>query len=304
MAAAGAGASILEAVMMLRGVEDTIGGLRRAGGGFDQLRESADRANDAIAQIRNTSLTLGGTAGQTGALASAFGSIGLSIEQLRGAAEQFRERLFTDPIAQTAFGQTVLPARLGGPQDSAAFLDQAIQMLRETRAAEERLFLARRLGLETLLPLADAEPRFFEAMRAEGQRRGAMVDEELRTLRANSDTMGQRITDLRSERDLMRERIGLRFGNWWRDNITLPLDELLTRGEGGALRLLGLGPRKPAAEDPMEQHSRALRENTAAILAMNKQIANGSQRAAGAIPRGLTGSQFVSEARALGAFEA
>jgi len=302
MAAAGA-AQILNIVMELRNASDVVGQIRSTASQFDLLRESADSANDAIAQIRGSSLSLGASSAQVGAAAAAFQSIGLSIEQLRNQAEAFRERLFTDPIAQTAFGTTVLPARMGGPQDSLQFLDEAVKMLREATAGEERLFLARRLQLENLLPLADAETQFFEAMRAEGARRGAMVDEELRQLRGNADTMGQRLEDLRSERDLMRERIGLRFGNWWRDNVSLPLEQLLTRGEEGALRFLGQGPRAPA-ESQAEAQTRAMRENTAAILAMNKQFANASNRADRAIPPGLTGRQFMSEALHLGAFEA
>lgn len=295
MAAAGVGASILEAVMMLRGVEDTIGGLRQAGGGFDELRQQAERANDAIGQIRSATLSLGASSGQVGAVGAAFQSIGLSMDHLRSEAEAFRERLFTDPFAQRAFGGTVLPARLGGPSDSLQFLDQAVGMLREATAGEERLAMARAFQLQSLLPLADAETRFYEAMRKEGERTGAQVDPDLRRLRGNSEALDQRLKSIGESNDIALERSRLGVVNWWKEHVQIPFENLTRARDTHATG---------SPETSQEANTRAMQENTAAVLAMRKDFANVSQRANQAIPRGLSGHQFASEARALGAFEA
>lgn len=287
MAAAGA-ASILTAVMELRGMSDVVGQLRETAGMFDHLRDSADSANDSIAQIRNTSLSLGAGSGQVAAAAAAFQSIGLSMEQLRNEAQSFRERLFTDPITIGAFGRQVVPARLGGPSNELETLDRAIKMLRETKNAEDRLSLARRLGLQTLLPLADVEPRYYEAMRKEGERRGGMVDDELRTLRANTDAQSQRIADLRDERGLMRERNWLRVKQWWQEHITIPTEEMRTRNMQREDEAMGIGPRRrPGA--PSSGSGPGAREIVNELRLLRDEVAGGGRRAAGAVPSGLRG---------------
>lgn len=303
MAAAG-GASILEAVMILRGVEDAVSQIRSTASQFDNLRQAANSANDAIAQIRNSSLSLGASSAQVGGTAAAFRSIGLSIEQLRHEAQSFRERLWTDPYAQTAFGRTMLPARMGGPQNELKTLDDAIKMLRETREGEERLYLARRLGLEAMLPLADADERHYEAMRKEGERTGSHVDDEVRRLRANNDASSERLRSIRESDAVERERARLRFSNWWQEHVSLPWAEawrLRSPESEAAERANG---RIPTPRSPFEAHARALNRNTEALNTMNKQYANASVRAQQALPRGLSGSQFQNEALRLGAFEA
>lgn len=294
MAAAGGigvGGALLGVDLVLQGVGDIVRDIRLTARQFDSLSGSAHNANDAIGQLR-AQLTTGATGGEFGGLAAQFRSIGLAVEQVPEIASAFRERLFRDPIAIGAFGRSVLPSRLGGPQDETAQLRQAVQALREATAGEERLYLARRLGLEVMLPLADADERHFRAMEEEGKRRGAMVDEEIRLLRGNRETQLQRLEDLAAERDIIRERVALRFGNWFRDNITLRLEELRTRLLERGAEAFGLGPANAGASrgtTAMQAHTNALRENTAVLASLKNQLANAGPRGRAAIPAGLRG---------------
>lgn len=285
---AAAGPAALDIILGLQGADAIVGQLRSTAGQFDDLRISVDATNDAVGQLR-AQLTSGAAAGAFGGLAAQFRSIGLSAEQIPEIAHQFRERLFRDPIAIGAFGRSVVPARLGGPQDETRQLREAMRMLRETTKQEERLALARKLGLEVMLPLADADERHFRAMEEEGMRRGQMVDAELRQLRANHETQQQRTQDLQAERDMIQERIALRFGNWWRDNIALPVDEFMTRGLERVTRAVGLGPAEQAATSGAQSQRDALEQNTRALRILKDEIVNGGIRARTAVPGGLRG---------------
>lgn len=285
---AAAGSAALEIVLGLQGAADVVGDLRRTANQFDSLRGSVDEVNDSIGQLR-AQITSGTSGAAFGGLAAQFRSIGLAAEQIPEVAREFRERLFRDPIAIGAFGRSVLPARLGGPQDETAQLREAMRMLRATVDAEDRLRLARKLGLEVMLPLADADEQHFRAMEEEGARRGAMVDQELRQLRANRETQQQRIQDLQAERDMIQERIALRFGNWWRDNIQLPVDQFITRGLEGVTRAFGLGPRNVEGGDRPRSQVDALRENTRALAILKEELANAGIRGRTALPAGLRG---------------
>lgn len=286
-AAAGAGATLLEIGLVLQGVGDVVAQIRQTSGEFEGLAGSARGANDQVAQLR-AQLTSGASAGQFGSLAAQFGSIGLPAGQVNDMAHEFRERLFHDPVAISGFGRSVLPARLGGPQDETRELREAMQMLRSITSAEERLYEARRLGLEVLLPLADADDRHFDAMVAEGERRGAMVDEELRQLRANHTAQEQRLKDLQAETDMIHERIGLRLSNWWRDNITIPNQEGELFRQREEARLLGLGPQSVAGSGG-NRHTQAVEENTKALATLKNELANSGRRGRAAIPAGLHG---------------
>ncbi len=297
MAAAAGAASILEAVIFLRGVEDVIGGIRQTAGQFDTLRDAAGSANDAIAQIRGTLNATGGSAGQAGGLAGQFRAIGLSIEELRTTAHEFRERLFSDPLTIGSFGRQVVPARLGGPSNELETLDRAIKMLRDTKNAEDRLSLARRLGLQTLLPLADLSEREYQALRREGERRGAMIDDDLRQLRATSEALQERRRIAQEERGIQQERRLRPIKNWW--------DRFILSGEEAEAKLRDpntFRPRSARGAQGVGGGNPDLQQNTKELRLLRQEIAGGGRRAQVAVPSGLRGHalQEALNARSLG----
>ena len=259
---------------------------------IEEMRQSAERAQTAITELRQAQIFTGGGAAGVGGLASTLEAIGISAERMTGIAEGLRERLFTDPLAMQAFGRAVVPARFGGPQDSARILDEAVRLLRETRDSEERLLTARRLGIEALLPLADLEDRHYEALRREGAVRGGLVDEETRQLRATRDSYAQRLKDLQEERDLVAQRRQMKIGNWIRENIQLPFEELFSIGgpldpDPAHRRLRAeAGQRQSAAE----ANRAAMEENTLALRMMRDEFANAGPRARGAVPGEMRGT--------------
>jgi hypothetical protein len=278
----------MQIALVLDGVGDVVSQIRQTANQFDGLSGSARSANDAVGQLR-AQLTSGASAGQFGGLAAQFRSVGLEASQVPDIASSFREALHRDPLAISAFGRSVLPARMGGPQDETRELREAMRLIRETTNAEERLYTARRLGLEVMLPLADADQRHYQAMEEEGERRGAMVDEELRQLRANRETQRQRFEDLAAERDMIRERISLRFSNWWRDNISLPLQEMQTRFGERLAGAVGLGPASVSSGGGASSHEQALERNTRALATLKDELANSGRRGDAAIPAALKG---------------
>lgn len=279
---AAAGPAVLTIEMVMQGLGAIATGLNQGAQLMDRFRASTDRANTAITELRAAQGALGGTAAGVGGLAAAFGTLGLGTGAAAGAAEGLRERLFSDPLAIGTFGRAVVPARMGGPQDSAAILMEAIGLLRETTNLEERRLRALRLGITELLPLADLDERRFNLMVQEGQIRGAMVNRELRELRAVSDAAGERIRLLREERDLVRERIGLTIGNWFRENVQLPIEETFNR-------TLGIGNRRGAAGARGMSRDRIMEENTLALRLMQQELANSGPRGRGALPPQLRG---------------
>lgn len=293
--AAAAGPSALQIGLELLGANTFVSELRRfALDPIREMRESAERARTAVTELRQAQIFTGGGPGGVGGLASSLEAIGISAERLGGIAEGLRERLFRDPLAMQAFGRAVIPARLGGPQDSARILDEAVRLLRETRDSEERLLTARRLGIEALLPLADLETRHYEAMRREGEVRGSLVDGEMRQLRATRDSFSQRLKDLQEEHDLVAERRRLKIGNWIRENIQLPFEELFR--VGGPLDLGANADVRQAREKAAqgqgaaEAQRVALEENTLALRMLRDEYANGGPRARGAVPPELRGT--------------
>lgn len=284
---AAAGPAVLDVALEVIGIADVVRDIRQTAGQFDGLAGSVHGANDAVGQLR-AQLSSGATAAQFGSLAAQFRSIGIAAEQVPDIAAGFRERLFRDPIAISAFGRSVLPSRLGGPQDETRELREAMEMIRSATSAEGRLYEARRLGLEVMLPLADADQRHYQALEQEGERRGAMVDEELRQLRANHVTQQERLKDLQDERDMIRERIGLQLGNLWRDKVILPLAELRERFEEGFARAVGLGPASASGSGP-DRHTAAIEQNTRALATLQNELANSGRRGNAALPAGLRG---------------
>lgn len=293
---ASAGPQLLQIGLELLGAQTFAGEIRRfALDPIREMRESADRAHSAITELRTAQIFTGGGAAGVGGLASAFESIGIQAERMGDIAEGLRERLFRDPLAMQAFGRAVIPARLGGPQDSARILDEAVRLLRETTDAEERLMTARRLGLEALLPLADLDERHFQAMRREGAVRGALVDDELRGLRATEDSHNARLKAFQDERDLERERSRLRVKNWFREYIQLPYEELTAIGGP-----LDLNPKnRRLRQEANEQQSAAaaqraaMEENTLALRMMRDEFANAGPRARGAVPGEMRGTALA-----------
>lgn len=282
MAAAG---TVLEILLRAEGIGDVVGQIRSAAGEFEALGATVQGTTDDIGILRSQ-LTSGAGAGQFGALAAQFRAIGLEAQQISDVASNFRERLFHDPIAIGAFGRSVLPSRLGGPQDETRELREAMEIIRSATTAEGRLYEARRLGLEVMLPLADADERHYRAMEEEGERRGRMVDEELRQLRANSAASEQRLKDLQDERDLDMERSRLGLKNWWRDNVIIPLSELANRTNPNIERF-----RNGSATNgsPQERHTAAVEANTIALATLQNELANAGPRGRAAIPAGLKG---------------
>jgi len=294
----GAQAGTLSVLLELRGIVSFVRDIQKATTGFETLRDRVERANRAIDEIRGTQIFTGGTAAQVGAAVSQAQAIGMEAEQLRDAAHQFRERLFHDPIAIGAFGRSVVPARIGGPANELREFNEAIRMLRATTDAEKRLYLARRLGLEALLPLADLEDSQLRAVEREGAIRGAQVDDELRRLRATEQAHNARLKALRDERDIELERSGLRLKNWFRENIQIPWEQLFRPNTPEMRRA------QRTAERDMQ--TRATQENTAALRLLRREFANAGPQAAGAIPSGLRGEALnralESHALRLGAF--
>src|SRR5687767_5225692 len=128
MAAQGAAAALV-VDFTLQNLGRVVTDLREGARGFESLNRAAEGANDAIGRIRMATSFTGGTAGQVGALGSAFQSLGLTMETMAQTAEGLRERLFTDPLAIGTFGRAVVPAAMGGPQNSAQILAEAIRIL-------------------------------------------------------------------------------------------------------------------------------------------------------------------------------
>jgi hypothetical protein len=217
-----------------------------------------------------------------GGLAATFGALGLPIGATAGAAEGLRERLFSDPLAIGAFGRAVVPARFGGPQDSAAILQEAIELLRETTNLEERRLKAIRLGITELLPLADLDQKRFDALVQEGRIKGSLVDQNLRELRATHDANSQQLRDLADQRALLRERIWLQ--------LTTPLQDALVQLSTFANDFLGLrGGAGAAGTSGRPSRNQLLEENTVALRLMQQELANSGPRGRGAIPPGLRG---------------
>lgn len=296
---AAAGSAGLNIALELIGIGDVVQDIRTTADRFDGLASSARGANDQIAELR-ARLSSGASAGTFGGIAAGFRAIGIAAESIPDVAGELRERLFHDPLAIGTFGRQVLPSRLGGPQDEGATLREAIKLLRETKNAEERLFKARRLGIEAMLPLADIDERHYRAMVKEGEIRGALVDEELRGLRGIGSSQQQRLDDLSAERDLVRERINSRFNNWFRDHITLPVEEFGARAERALVGRLGLGPRASGRADGGGSLRDELRANTEALRQLKGEYANAGPRAAGAVPRGLRGTALEKALEASG----
>ena len=157
---------------------------------------------------------------------------------------------------------------------------EAITLLRETTNLEERRLKALRLGVTELLPLADLDQRRFDLMVQEGQIKGAMVNRELRELRAIHDAAGQQIADLREQRKLAAERIWLKISNQFKEGLVS-----VERGINTAL-----GIRKPggAGAGGMSRNQ-VMEENTLALRLMQQELANSGPRGRGAVPPGLRG---------------
>lgn len=123
---------------------------------------------------------LGLSPGQIGA----FGSVGLQGRGAADAAEAFRQRLLSDPIAANVALQGGIRARpgLAGAADAPRILQQGIELLQRTTDAEERLRRARALGLTDLL-------RYVEVSRDvdRGLRRQAEIEANIARGRGPKD---------------------------------------------------------------------------------------------------------------------
>jgi hypothetical protein len=86
------------------------------------------------------------------------------------AANALRDRLSNDPLAMMAFGRPMLPDRIGGTQDNARLLVQALDQLRRATTDEAALLKARRLGMEDSLWVRKVSDGMYDALKSGGQR--------------------------------------------------------------------------------------------------------------------------------------
>jgi hypothetical protein len=172
--------------------------------GVKMLADETVAAARRLGQIGAAGSTSGGRSGDIFGL----GAFGVAPNQVAGAAGGLRERLAADPFARMAGSQLGLdpqiPAILGGSQNNARVLREALTALRGVTDQEEQLRLARQLGLESMVDELRVSERVFQQ-----RMRQAAAEEQLfgegtpfiqhsRDLNAELDITGKAFEDLRN----------------------------------------------------------------------------------------------------------
>jgi hypothetical protein len=122
-------------------------------------------ATQRLGQFGDAMRLSGGTAADV----AGIGRFGFRGEAGAGAAEGFRQRIATDPMAQmfaARLGIRALPEPFG-TVNNAALLNRAAEGLRRITDGEERLRAARVLGLESALRYIDVSPRLSAILDAQ-----------------------------------------------------------------------------------------------------------------------------------------
>lgn len=284
----------------------------------EAARAAAATVGQAAASVRDftAARTLsGGTTGQIANLTAA----GLAPGGIAGLAEQLRQKISlgtADPFALQAAQKIGLGPTLDrnlGPVNEAQFLERAVEGLRKLGAGEEQLYVARQLGLESILDTINVSDK----VRA-GQKRDAALRRELYdpATQANVRDLTAELTRFQGQTENMKVAFAKPFLPALVDGAATLSDAAL--GAAYAVAdlskwLSGLGPaiatlpgigaalalfdtaaqtgreRAPAPESP---EVRATRENTEALKAMSRQmgrIIGGGDRARSALPSGLRG---------------
>jgi hypothetical protein len=292
--------------------------LKEAVGGFTQIANTIKDAEGNARSLVEILHGTGGDAGEAGALQGIARLAGHDPRAAGGAARGLRERLAGSPLAQSAFGQGVLPSQTGQLVNEARLYREVVRQILDARTAEEAKMKAQIADMEDLLPLRDADRRLTRDAIQLGEERGSLLDEELRKERANLQVLRQ----LRQSRSaITRERLALALEKQlipamqaaeiatltWKEALdSLVSGKLqgtilpgLVKGAAEAFtdpaqgsrgfhpRMGGVIPRGQAAID---KNTQAMTDLTEELIALKKEYLNDrGHRAGGAVPRYLRG---------------
>lgn len=240
-------------------------------------------AKAAAADLRDSRQAASLSGGSSGDIARLRAG-GVAPGEIGGLANSLRDRLASDPLS-AIFGAQMgirpqLPVELGGSQNNARLLADAMEGLRVTRrlyGAEEQLRRARILGLDSVLDLVNVSPSVAAAQRRAG----------LFGARINDERSQQLSRDLDARRELLRQserNAGTAFGKaflpaqeLWLDLRTGLNNILAGAMSGGAASRFSQpdamqeNARNPPLS-PAEKHRRAVEANTTALEALAGMI--------------------------------
>jgi len=256
-----------------------VAGAAAAVGAFTlAVKGAVERLNEFGAAMRLS----GGSAGDVAGIAR-FGFTGAGGA---GAAEQFRQRIATDPMAMmfaARHGIRALPEPLG-TVNNAAVLKQGVDALRGITDAEERLRTARVFGLESALKYIDVSPRVNELLdqtvaleKNIAESGGARAANDLSV---SLDTLGRRLGDLEAVAlpgviNKLNELIdtAARLSNRGSGGAAMdilsqqlnPFDPNFWRSKNPFNRQFWTGLPEQGGSDPQAKHRDALEANTKAL---------------------------------------
>lgn len=268
----------------------------------EEMRRLQERAVRESGNIIRAQVATGGSSRDIAQTAAEFRAIGLDSGRIAEIADEFRERLFNDPVAIGAFGRQVLPERLGGIENSIAVLREGLAILgRETTETGRRIRAARFQIPRELLQVFDIPPEQRERLLRATEEQASQIDPELRRLRAQSESIRIR-RELAEEKIKMdQERVGLRYLNDFHEREARDAE---FRARGGALGWLRRRMRgqseEASATAKTDAQTTAVQENTKALYNLKDEFAN-SRRASGAVPAGLRGMALQEALNEMGA---
>jgi hypothetical protein len=257
-----------------------------------EMRRIQQRSNQETGAIIRGQISTGSSSGEVARTAAEFRAIGFDTGRIIELADQFRERVWSDPIAVGAFGRQVIPERLGGTESSIAVLREGLAILGKETNETARRMRAARFQLKDFLLLFDIPPAQREALLRAADAQGGAIDPALRGLRGARDAQNARIQIRQDTAAQETEKRWLRIRNW---AVEMYERARQFRDSGGLPGIIGRsipgkGPsafeeRKAKKDDPQ---TRATTENTKALYNLKEEWAQ-SRRAAGAVPGGLRG---------------
>jgi hypothetical protein len=291
-------------------------GLREAIGAFGSIASRIEEIDTHVGSIVEAIHSTGGSAGDVGAL-GAFARLGGQDPKRAGsAARGLREQIAGNPLAQAVFGQSALPAETGQLVNEAKLFRQVVTQILNARTDEEARMKAQIAAMEHLLPLRDAEPRLIEETIRAAERRGRMVDAQMRRERANFQAMRSLRQEaveglgIAIERRLLPAMRGAEEGI---GAVAAALADLIN-DPGGNARKLAQGARDAVTDPatgsrgfhnrlggvisrgtsvpstPMDKNTLAMQDLTEELVALRREYLNDrGNRAGGAVPRYLRG---------------
>jgi len=176
MGARAVGGMILKALMgpvgiMLLVVTTIVGALKLASKAADSFQRNIFESARKISTLGDAARLSGGTSQEIGRLTA----YGVSPSEIPGMAQGLREKLSSDPHAMMmAHRAGISPqlSRLHGSQNEAKTLLEAADGLAKISNAEERLRVARVLGIEPMLKIAELSQETRNRLKADGDALG------------------------------------------------------------------------------------------------------------------------------------